>query len=109
MSKGLKRGTKVLLEVEFDYDLTYVREIEFIVKQEFSSNELNFVYPSENAIKIDDGNVIALVFDVADTYKLKDGKAMLDTRIHLVGSRYNPQTEIVEFDVDRTLFKEVIE
>lgn len=100
----MKQGTNFILPVEIDIDLDKVEQIEFVFKQK--SVEHTFTYPSDIAVR--EGNTINLIWTQADTYKFIADKVEMDTRITLINSPYNPETPIVVFHMDRTLFKEVM-
>lgn len=100
----MKQGTKFILEIEIDTDLDSIESIEFVFVQ--GQKEMKFNYPSDKTMRLDN-NIIGLIFDKEDTYYFNVGQILMDSRIKLKDSEYNPLTEIVPFKMQKTLFKEV--
>lgn len=99
----MKQGTKFILPVTFDYDLSQAEKVEFIFKQ--GCNSLTFVYPSENAVKVDGKDEIDLIWTPEMTYRfVSEREIRMDTRITVIGSDTNPETEIQSFKLCETLF-----
>lgn len=99
----MKRYTNTHLEVNIDIDLDDVESIRFI----FVQNDRRVVvdYPSEQAFRSDDKVLLAL--DRNQTGGFIGGKRVrMDTYVKMKDSSDNPQTEVIEFYPDETLFRE---
>lgn len=100
-----KQGTNFIMPVHFaGYDLSSVSSIDFIFQQ--NDKTLEYTYPSETAtLRSGTDDTIDLVWTEEDTWKFcRNITIKMDTKVHLVGSTQNPQTNIVEFKLSRTLF-----
>lgn len=116
----MKQGTNFVLPINIDYDLTSVKSIDFIFKQpkkapaSFSPKDILkgvqkvFTYPSDEAtLSTTEKNTINLHWVAKDTYKFNPEEFIyLDTKISLLKSNENPETEIVKFKMLPTLFEE---
>lgn len=115
----MKQGINITLPVTFEYDLSLVKQIDFIFRQsprmgkQFSQESimngvfLKFTYPSETAkLSEVEKNTIDLYWEKQDTYKFNSEELIyLDTRIYLKDQEQNPETELVTFKISPTLFK----
>lgn len=104
----MKQGTNNIMKVKIDYDFDLIESIDFIFKQH--DNILECVYPSEQVVKVDGENAVFIDWSDHDTYRFSSGYAIkLDTKIHLIGAKTNPETSIVSFIMSPTLFEEEVE
>lgn len=103
----MKQGINLILPVEIEYDLNQVSSIEFMFNQEQTGTRLTFTYPSVNASRKDDSNIILLSWTREQTYKFDPAYHIeMDTRINLLNSLENPETKMVSLQMKRTLFEE---
>lgn len=104
----MKQGTKFLLPISIDFDLSLVEKIEFIFRQDKRQNTKKFEFPSSTAVIDDeDETLIDLIWTKEDTYIFSpELPLMMDTRIKLIDSDYNPETEIVKLTLNPTLFRQ---
>ena len=100
----MKQGTKFMLPVGFDMELSLIERCEFIFTQRGVSK--TFTYPSDKAELLEDG--IGLIWEPEDTYLFDTTNPIsMDTWIKVVGSDMNPQTNIVTLTMLPTHFKRV--
>lgn len=98
----MKRGINSVLPVMVGCDLDTIDRIEFLFVQE--DYKLMFSYPSERAVR--EADKINLLWTQEETLAFSEGAVKLDTHIHLIGSTTNPETKIVTFKMNPTLFDE---
>lgn len=104
----MKRGNRGRLPVNIGIDLNTVEKIEFIFKQ--GKNEKYVVYPSDDATRRENENIIDISWTGNDTILFSaDKKIGMDTRIHITGSSDQPDTSIVYFHMNDTLFEKAVE
>lgn len=102
----MKQGTNFHLTVTMGINLDLVEKITFLFKQQ-SGAKLTFTYPSDIASRIDDTNQIKLQWTREETYSFNANEyVMMDSLIELIDSSDNPQTEVVKFSINPTLFEE---
>lgn len=101
----MKQKLNQILPVEFGIDLSTVSKIDFIFNQS-NRTKWSCSYPSEEAfLSTESENTVSVVFSPETTsYFHPETPIMMDTKITLKSSEYNPQTEIVTFVMDKTLF-----
>lgn len=101
----MKRITNLHLPVKIGMNLDDVDTIKF----KFQQGNLNiyYTYPSEEAIRYEDSNVILLKWTIDETKLLSEHiPVCMDTYIKLVDSIDNPCTPIIKFKIHPTLFTE---
>lgn len=100
----MKQGTNSLMRININYNLDDVKSIRFLFKQ--NEKRLEFIYPSDNAVRAVGSNSIFLVWSAEDTYMFSTNSVMkMDTLIKLNDSEENPETKIVTFKMNPTLFE----
>lgn len=103
--KKLKQGINAQMRVNVGIDLDQVETIVFVCEQGHARKM--WTYPSNTAVRVEDSNVISLEWSWADTFEFEaNANVMLDSKIFLTSSKYNPPTEKVSFRMDSTLFTE---
>lgn len=105
----MKQNTSFILDAKIGMDLDLVEKVEFIFKQG-ESRVKKFIYPSSNAVRGDgenDKDVIYLYWKNRDTMVFDTTNLIeMDTRIHVLDSDQNPETDIIHIRMKPTLFKE---
>lgn len=101
----MKQAINQYLPVEFgDISLNDVKKIEFLFKQKTIVRTV--IYPSNEAIRLDDTNIVQIVWSPEQTAIFSiDYNIELDTRVTLNDTDINPETPIVTFKINRSLFK----
>lgn len=99
-----KQGTNFPLHVEVKVDVSAVEKIEFMLMQ--GRNWKYVVYPSDDVTYDPNAKDFVIPISMEESYRfLPDVPIVLDTRITLTDSPFNPHTEAVTFMMDPTLFK----
>lgn len=98
----MKVLTMAILPVSIDIDMRTVKEVKFVFCQ--GKHRLMFDYPSDRAVLNEDTQNIELTWTLEDTAMFNSGRVEMDTFIRLKDSDINPETEIVSFPMNRTLF-----
>lgn len=102
----MKQGTNFHIKVNINMDLDLIETITFLFKAK-SGAELTFVYPSKTVTRVDDSNQLKIKWTREQTYMFSSNEyIMMDTFIKLVDCTDNPQTNIVKFYLNPTLFME---
>ena len=125
--ENLERIINFCMDIDFDgIDLDEVKSMEFLFVQEpgcviaqkkTQPVTLAFSYPSDTAIRMTgvdeetgeeiETNSVELIWTAEQTYMFKSGAAIsMDTRIHMKDLTTNPETPVLRFVMDPTLFKE---
>lgn len=99
----MKQGTKSLLPVRVAVPLAECQRIEFVFVQ--GTTRKMYEYPSDHAVEID-GSTVGLIWTVADKAAFDASRVLMDTRITLKDSEYQPDTAITAFAMDETLFED---
>ena len=102
-----KQGTNFIMPVRFNIALSDVESIDFIMRQDDAVWE--FSYPSEvAALRADsEENIVDVIWTEEKTWLFdRYQRIYMDTKIHLKDSWQNPQTNIVEFRLSKTLFEQ---
>lgn len=101
----MKQGIRQVMPVLIGLDLDTVEAITFKFSQ-VGSRPLIFKYPSENAERLDVDNVVHLTWTPQQSRQFKAGREIrMDTLIEIKDSSINPETAIVSFTMDETLFE----
>ena len=99
----MKRVTNTALPVKINYDLNEIKNIKFVFTQGYRRQL--FEYPSEHAIrKNEDENIIILYWSLQQTAMFSADTVKMDTFITLKDSDQNPETPIVTFKMNPSLF-----
>lgn len=109
----MKRNTTPTLCISINIELDTVKEIEFIFKsqiRERSDSLISKKYTRDTMVT-SKGNapgevLFFMEFTASETMKLPEGTIYMDTRI-VTNDNKILETEIVSFDMNRTLFSEV--
>lgn len=109
----MKRGTTPTLPIKIKMPFGNVKSIEFIFKKDVSEYSNTLLYKAfENNIPVkeqgDDYFVVELSLTAEETMRLSVGDVYMDTRVILTGDLI-PETQIVKFNVNDTLFRQVYE
>ena len=97
----MKRNTNSILKLFIDIDLDTVESVDIRVQQ--NDTVVDFHYPSESVVR--DGTCLLMHWTENQTLMFDVGAATLDTKVHLIGTDHNPNTELVSFTFSRTLFE----
>lgn len=100
----MKRTTNYVLPVDIEFNLDLVKSIKFKFVQ--TGKTLVFTYPTFNAFReSDDKNTVLIRFTAAQTSMFNtEQDVAMDTLIKLKESDENPETNIVKFKMNPTLF-----
>lgn len=100
----MKRVTNGTLAVTINYELDDIESIKFVFTQGYK--KLFFDYPSQNAIRKEGENVVLLYWNIHQTAMFEADDVEMDTFIKLKESEQNPETPIVTFKMNPSLFRE---
>lgn len=113
---GIKRNATVMREVKINFPLEKIRRIELIFKEEINHRYpelLKKVYDVDiNGIPVKAGSavngefILLLSLRPEETARFPENTVYMDTGI-LCEDGTVPETTVVEFDIDETLFGEV--
>ncbi len=101
----MKQAINQYLPVEFGgVSLDDVAKIEFLFRQQSAARTV--LYPSDEAVRLENSSVIQVMWTPEQTAQFSSAyEVELDTRITLNGTAVNPETPIVRFKINRSLFK----
>ena len=99
----MKQGLNFNLAVEFDINLDDVEKVEFIFSN--SSKSFQKLETWEGNVKRKTGtNILLVPFTKEETYNF-ERTFYMDTRITLKKSKNQPETPIIELEMNDTLFE----
>ena len=104
----MKQGLNHIMPVLFSsLNMADVEWIDFLFKQD--ETELLFHYPSETAVLGEEDDRAYLHWTAEQTYLFDPRKRMaMDTKVKLLNTEINPETEIVKFVMNPTLFEQEV-